>query len=903
MAPSTSLASYHKKRNFERTAEPRGKKAAEPGFSYVIQKHAARRLHYDFRLELDGVLLSWAVPKGPSLDTQVKRLAVQTEDHPVEYGSFEGAIPEGEYGGGTVLLWDRGTWEPDGDARAQYAKGRLSFTLHGERLKGKWHLVRTRSGDSGAQNWLLFKGTDEEASSDGERLVKTETRSVTTRRTLDEIRADASRASKKSSPTKAASSVKASSAIAAAGTPVAVGKPRSERKRGSRTKTSSQATAALPVLGTVAKLPATLDVERATLVTAVPTGDEWVHELKLDGYRIVARVQRGAIELMTRNGKSFSERAPSVVASLARLPVQEALLDGEIVALRDDGVSDFQLLQNALSTGESGSLVYYAFDLLHLNGRDLRALPLEERKGALKQLLGMTPSEHVRLSDHVSGEGQRFFDRACAAGLEGIVCKLRRAPYRSGKSRDWLKVKCSARQEFVIVGFTEPEGSRSYLGALLVGVWADDQLVYSGKVGTGFTQKSLAALHSRLKPLQIAKSALANPPRGAESRGVHWVKPTLVAEVQFTEFTSDGRLRHPTFRGLREDKPARDVIRELPARAASATAAAPASMGRKTAALKPSSSASHAVPPLGELPKNFRLTSPEKVLYQKSGITKLDLASYYATVAAWMLPHIADRPLTLVRCPQGQEKGCFFQKHAQKGQSTAIHKVPISEEDGSTSDYTSIDSLDGLMALAQMGALELHTWGAHVSDPERPDLMVFDLDPDPDLPWARVVQAATLLRSLFEQLDLQSFVKTTGGKGLHVCIPFSSRLDWDGLKRFCQAVANAITQQAPEHYLATMSKAQRKHKIFIDYLRNGRGATFIAPYSTRARPGAPIAVPVFWEELPDVRSDSFTLQNLSQRLAGLKEDPWREITKIKQPLTLARLKSVDSAARTLKSES
>lgn len=864
MAPTT-LRAYQEKRDFQKTPEPRGKPHAQAGFSYVIQKHAARRLHYDFRLELDGVLLSWAVPKGPSLDPKVKRLAVQTEDHPVEYGSFEGIIPKGEYGGGTVMLWDQGTWEPEGDPRQDYRKGRLSFTLHGKRLKGKWHLVRTRGAKDSGQNWLLFKGSDRSAVGDGESLVETADRSVATHRTMPEIAED-DRSSIHSS------------------------KSRKHRPKGSVLAPRSVSAAARPDLATASRsprAPAILEVQKATLSRDVPEGEEWLHEIKLDGYRVLAHLEKPDVQLMTRSGKDFGSKTPALARELSELASKGTVLDGEIVVLRDDGVSDFQRLQNALGATTRGEILYCAFDLLFLEGRDLRDRPLRERKQLLKDLLSRGPElAHVRLSDHVIGSGPKFFTSACEAGLEGIVSKRIDAPYRAGRSLEWLKIKCSARQEFVIGGFSEPSGSRSHLGAILIGVWKDRELAYSGKVGTGFTEASLAELHGQLSGLERKKSPFVNPPRGAESRGVHWVSPQLVAEIEFTEFTNDGRLRHPVFRGLRQDKPAREVVREhsLPS---------PPSR-RATKKRSPNRATPSSAPELPALPAGFSLTHSDRVLYPEQGITKQQLAEYTVLVAPYMLPHVSERPLTLVRCPGGQQKACFFQKHAQKGQPQEIRLFSNGESDGAA-DFMFIRDLEGLLALCQMGVLEIHTWGSHVRNLEKPDLLVFDLDPDPSVSWERVVEGARLIRSLFERLELESFVKTTGGKGLHVCVPIRPRLEWDDVKEFCRSLAESLVLHAPDRYVATVSKAKRRGKIFVDYLRNGRGATFIAPYSTRARPGAPVAVPVSWQELDRVRSDSFTLETLPKRLAALTGDPWQRISELKQTLSLSRIRSLTAA--------
>jgi bifunctional non-homologous end joining protein LigD len=811
------LATYHKKRHFDHTREPHGARRAksvsgpEQDLAFVIQEHAARRLHYDFRLELDGVLLSWAVPKGPSTDVKVKRLAVQTEDHPLEYGSFEGQIPPGQYGAGKVKIWDHGSWVPESEPHEQYRKGHLTFTLKGERLHGRWHLIRRGEGQGEKSSWLLFKGRDEPSS------VAPESR-----------------------------------ALSRVGS-----KPR----------------------GRAAPLPKDFEVERPTRVSAVPTGPDWIHEIKLDGYRIVARVEKGEVRLLSRNGGDWTARAPRVAEAVASLGLESALLDGELVVLRPDGVSEFQLLQNALHSEEQASLSLTLFDLPYLNGRDLRELPLLERKQALEELLGARKTTDIlRYSAHVQGDGEAFFEHARRLGLEGVVSKRATSPYRGGRSQAWVKTKSLERQEFVIGGFTEPSGSRAGLGALLVGVWEGKRLRFAGKVGTGFSQASLRELVGTLTPLEVEKPPFANPPRGAQAQDVHWVSPTRVAEVEFTEITSDGKLRHPVFCGLREDKDARHVVRERP----SAVAETSSPKASKASQASQASKAS------------IELTHPERVVYPELGLQKQQLFEYYRSVAQFMLPHVSRRPLTTLRCPQGQGGACFFQKHAQKGMPEAIRLVPIEEESG-RSDYTYIDDADGLLGLIQMSVLEIHTWGSHVDDLEHPDLMVLDLDPSPELPFSRVVAAAELLHQLFEHLELQSFVKTTGGKGLHVCVPLEPKLSWDEMKALSQALADTLVRHSPHEFLAIASKAKRKGKLFVDYLRNGRGATFIAPYSTRARPKATIATPVTWRELEGLEAERFTMAEVLARLQRPNGDPWREVPKVRQRISRSLQRSLQGA--------
>jgi bifunctional non-homologous end joining protein LigD len=834
----STLAKYRQMRDFAKTREPRGAAGkrlprAAAALSFVVQKHDARNLHFDFRLELDGALLSWAVPKGPSLDPTVKRLAMQVEPHPLEYGGFEGTIPKGEYGGGTVMVWDRGTWSPEGDPHAGLAKGHLRFSLQGERLKGAWHLVRSRGkaddghGNKESQPWLLFKSRDAEAS-EADTLLKDNPNSVVTGRSFEEI----------------ATEVGESEAA-----------PDSQKRRRKRSKRAPAAV----------KLPATLAPELATLVDAAPEGDDWVHEIKFDGYRVLARIVNGEVTLLTRNGKDWSARMPSLRRALEELDAGAAILDGELVALNDKGVSDFQTLQNSLKEGEDEALVYYAFDLPFGPDGDLRDRPLVERKSLLRELLEKNEKQlagRVRFSAHVVGSGPEFFANAGKLGLEGTIAKRASSPYQSGRGRDWLKIKCGQRQEFTVVGYTQPGGSRTRFGALLVGTQRDGQLVYAGRVGTGFSQASLDDLHARLQPLAVESPPVVNPPRGADARGVQWVKPELVAEVSFTEMTQEGLLRHPSFQGLREDKPAQEVNME--------TAVSIESRAVST--------------------RKFPITNPTKVLFPAQGITKQELLEYYAVVAKRMLPHVKNRPLTLVRCPNGYGKPCFFQKHPGNTAVAGLREIPIREKEGKSS-YSALDDAQGLFALVQLGALEIHTWGSRADDFEHPDTLVFDLDPDPSVDYTAVIAGAHAVREVFEHAGLETFVKTTGGKGLHVCVPIRPDLSWDEAKDFTSRVAHAIAERSPGLYVATQSKAKRKGKTFIDYLRNGRGATFIAPYSTRAREGAPIAVPLEWDELsPKLPPDHFNLRNIKKRLSILKKDPFERMSQLAPRLVPERTK-------------
>ncbi len=613
-----------------------------------------------------------------------------------------------------------------------------------------------------------------------------------------------------------------------------------------------------------ATLPKTLSPELATLVDVAPAGDAWVHEIKLDGYRILARLEHGEVQLLTRNGHDWTDRLRWLAKALQKLKVQTAFIDGELVALDERGISNFQQLQNALSGQGHDSLVYYAFDLMHLDGQELAPLPLVERKARLRQLLERDADDvgqTLRLSAHIVGSGPDFFDSACKLGLEGTIAKRADSPYRGGRGRDWLKIKCTRRQEFAIVGFTEPAGSRSHLGALLLGVAEQGELRYAGRVGTGFSEASLRELQAKLAPLSTTKSALVNPPRGADARGVHWVEPVLVAEVGFSEMTGEGMLRHPRFYGLREDKQGHEAKLDKPTRV-------------------------EAGPTRG-----YPLTNPDKVLYPEQGITKRELLEYYGLVAERMLPHVRNRPLTLVRCPDGHHKSCFFQKHPGAGAPPGLRSIDIREKDGKA-PYSVIDDAEGLFGLVQLGALEIHTWGSRADDFEHPDILVFDLDPDPAVDYQQVIAAALSLRKIFEQAKLETFVKTTGGKGLHVCVPIAPELDWEQAKDFTGRLASAMAQSAPQLYVATASKAKRKGKIFVDYLRNGRGATFIAPYSTRARENAPLAIPLEWDELsPRLPPNHFTLRNVAKRLTRLRADPFARLAQLEQRL---RPESVDT---------
>lgn len=833
-----ALDEYQRKRNFRRTPEPRGgrpKKGART-LQFVVQKHAASRLHYDFRLELDGVLKSWAVPKGPSLVAGEKRMAVEVEDHPLDYASFEGVIPKGEYGGGTVLVWDRGVWDPLDEPHAALAKGDLSFQLSGDKLRGRWHLVRMRprDRDRGRSHWLLIKASDAEARrGTAGAITERAAESVLTGRGLDEVANDADRVWSSKTGERDAP------AIAAPGDPSAL--PGARRLR----------------------MPRTVAPQLATLVTAAPDGEDWLHEIKFDGYRLVCRIERGKARLYTRAGKDWTDSFPSLAASLEKLPLDTALLDGEAVVFDAEGRSRFQLLQNALG-GKRADFQLALFDLLYLDGFDLRGAPLIERKRLLRQLLARGPSgAPLRYSDDVHGRGAAFFEAACKRGVEGIVSKRADAPYGAGRSRAWLKVKCLQRQEFVIVGFTAPARSRVGFGALLIGAHdADGALRYCGKVGTGFDDAMLATLHARLAKLERDTPPVIDPRRA--ERGARWVTPRLVAEISFTEWTDDGKLRHPVFVGLRTDKKAEEVRIETPA------------------VVEP------AAPALASEVAGVRLSNPDRVYWPDVGVTKSELALYYEAVAERMLPLVRERPLTMLRCPEGIDGHRFYQKHAGDTVPATVARVAIEKGED---PYAMVTDLASLVSLAQIGVLEFHVWGARADRLDRPDLLVFDLDPDPSVPWRRVADTAQVLRALCAELALVPFLRTTGGKGLHVVVPLVRRASWDEVKRFTHAIARLLVEEAPDQFVAVMTKSRREGKIFIDYLRNAPESTAIASYSTRARPGAPIAMPIAWEELDgQTEALQFGLRDAAARLA--EPDPWRDFESSRRPLGRAALRRV-----------
>jgi bifunctional non-homologous end joining protein LigD len=879
-----SLREYKRKRNFRKTPEPVANGADKPGHArntghqFVIQKHDASRLHYDLRLELDGTLKSWAVPKGPSLDPKVKALAVHVEDHPLSYAGFEGVIPEGEYGGGTVMVWDRGEWIPEGDAAKDYRAGKLKFKLEGEKLHGSWALVRMggRAGEDG-KNWLLIKHNDESARPAAKYdVLKKEPLSVISLRDLPGIAEAADRTwhskghagqSRKKAKPKSSSRPRASKATS-----------RSLAQTSGARKSSQ---------------PTKLQPQLATLAQEVPAGDGWLHELKFDGYRIFAFVKNGRVRLISRNGKDWTKRFPTIVKAVGELPLKQAIFDGEIVALNDQGISDFQRLQNALSAQDDAELVYYVFDLPHCDGYNLTGVSLLERKELLQaHALASLKSNGglIRYSDHVVGQGEEVLRQACHSVMEGIVSKRADAPYEHARSRTWLKVKCTQRQEFIICGYTKPTGARVGLGALLLGYHQDGDLVYAGRVGTGFTDESLRALTRALKGLRTRESPFKKPLTSAQRRGVTWVEPKLVGEVEFTEWTDESLLRHPSFQGLRDDKPASKITREkaIPMNGRNNSArSTPASRHARRAVNAATNSKENAVV------AGVTISHPDRVLYPEIGLTKLDLARYYESVADWVLPHVVDRPLTLVRCPAGRKSQCFYQKHIAGALPPGIREVSIKEKSG-TDQYLAIDDLPGLIALVQMGVLEFHPWLARSDNVEAPDRLIFDLDPGEGVTLADVIAATRELHQCLGDIGLETFLRTSGGKGFHVVAPLSRRNSWDELKEFAKAVAGDLVRRAPDRYIATLSKAKRRGKIFVDYLRNQRGSTAVASYSTRARVNAPVATPLTWKELTArMKPNHFTVANVGKRLAKLSADPWADFSTVRQSLTKAMFAALE----------
>lgn len=839
------LATYHAKRDFNVSPEPRGAIAA-PGerLRFVIQKHHARRLHYDFRLELDGTLKSWAVPKGPSLDPAEKRLAVHVEDHPLDYMDFHGDIPKHQYGAGHVEVWDTGYWEPLGDALEDYRKGKLKFRLDGEKLQGGWTLVRTRLQASGdKEQWLLIKEKDEQARPHRDYDV--------TQALPDGVRA----------PEKARQARARKAA-----------RPKRAAKPGAAGLEPAPLTNAI-----LRPMPASLRPQLATLVDDVPRGGDWIYEVKFDGYRMLARVDGGEVHLYTRDGNDWTAKMPGVAAAVAAMGVESAWLDGEVVVLDQQGVPSFQLLQQAFERRRGGGdIVYFLFDLPYFQGYDLRSSPLIERHALLQQLMANNADQALRYSAPIAQPPATLLESACRLSMEGIIGKRADSIYAGRRSPNWIKLKCRRRQEFVIVGFTEPQGARQFFGALLLGVYGEDgKLHYAGRVGTGFDARLLAELHGKLKPLRQDKPPFEGKPNGAGRGKAHWVKPQLVAEVSFAEWTADHLLRQAVFHGLRMDKRAREVRREQ-------TAALPAGAAEARMPSRPVRS--------GDAVQGVKITHPERVIDTHSGLAKLDLVLFYEAVAPWLLPWLRDRPVYLLRCPEGIEGEHFFQKHLNKLDIPGLRTLDPALDPGHA-PLMAIDDARALAGAAQMGTIELHAGNATAGRIDRPDRMVFDLDPDPSLPWRSVIEGARLLKVMLDELGLDSFLKTSGGKGLHVVVPLTRRHDWDEVKDFSLAIAQHLARTLPSLFSSTMGEKNRVGRIFVDTLRNRRHASTVSAYSVRARPRLPVSVPISWDELDDIGGGGeWTVATLPGRLASLARDPWGDYAGCRQSLTAAMRK-------------
>lgn len=820
-----NLKTYSSKRDFDRTPEPKPKVGKRAGWQFVVQKHDARRLHFDLRLELDGVLKSWAVARGPSLVPGEKRLAIQTEDHPMDYLDWEGVIPKGEYGGGTMIVWDRGTWTPKADPERGLKKGHLDITLNGKRLKGRWHLVRMRrkAGEK-KEPWLLIKSDDEYAREAGDAEIVEEHQTST-----------------KS------------------------GKTNEELELKGKVRPDHAARARIPKLElpNIAKLPGAkrgilpvfVEPSLAGSEDEAPIGASWIHEIKYDGYRVQARIDGSKVKLLTRKGLDWTARFRVIESELKELPVGSGLLDGEIVVQDENGLSSFSGLQADLKSGRKDRLVYFVFDLLYLEGMDLRGVALEKRKELLRPVITSHPLLRIQYSDHMTGDGPEIYRHACQMGLEGIVSKRLDAPYRSGRGNQWLKSKCADDEEFVVIGFVPSAASDQAIGSLVLGAYRDGNLIYVGRAGTGFTEMLAKELFRKLRTSATSKPQFGAPLQAEAARDVKWVKPELVVQIQFRGWTNDGLLRQASFKGLREDKEPSDIV-----------------LGRE-------STRGQKLRPVDL--SRFRLTNPDRIYWKDAGITKKALAEFYADIADWILPYVSGRVLSLLRCPSGDLKQCFYAKHAWQGMDEALKPVEV----GDGEPMLFIDSIEGLIALVQAGVLEIHPWGSRVENLERPDQFIIDLDPGRDVSWSEVIEAAMEVRQRLKGHKLKSFVKNSGGKGLHVVTPIAPGPNWDAVKVFTKTLADQMAADTPGRYVAKMTKSLRRRRIFVDYLRNGRGATAVAVYSTRARAGAPASTPLDWSELsPAIGPAHFTIDNLRQRLTFLKRDPWAGFFKLKQKL-------------------
>lgn len=819
MSETDWLRTYRAKRDFDVTTEPspgnrRGRSKppaakAPASARFVVQKHAARNLHYDFRLEIDGVLKSWAVPKGPSLDPKVRRMAVHVEDHPLAYADFEGTIPPKQYGAGTVIVWDRGTWLPEDDPGKAYRDGRIKFALRGHKLTGRWMLVRMRARDERQDPWLLIKERDDAARPESEYSI------------VDE----------------------------APGSVLGEDPPQESR------------TQEPPPEARRAPLPQRLVPQLATLVERAPEDSGWSWEMKFDGYRILARIDGRGVRLYTRNGHDWTARIGSLGREVAALGLPSGWLDGEIIAQDTDGAPDFQHLQNAFDSQRTDELRYYVFDMPYCAGYDLRKVPLQRRRALLREWLVAHPSERVRFSESFDARPRELLESARRIGMEGLIGKRIESTYVPGRSATWIKLKYRNRQEFVVGGYTDPQGSRSAFGALLLGVHdAPGALRYAGRVGSGFDERTLREIARRFDALHSDESPFAD---NARERGVHWLRPELVAEVSFTQWTDDGRVRHAVFHGLRSDKPAAAITREK--------------------AVKPmkETRSSHE----GTSIAGVRVSNPDRVIDDTTGITKHELVAYYARVARTMLPHLKQRPVALLRAPDGIGGTKFFQKHASASPIPGVRSLDTKYDPGEA-PMLAVATAQGLVGLAQWNTVELHTWNATTRAIEKPDRIVFDLDPGEGVAWPTMIEGTQLVHALLDELGLASFPKTSGGRGLHVVVPITPRHGWDTVKAFSKAIVVHLARTLPDRFVAKSGPSNRKGRIFVDYLRNGRGATTVAAWSARARPGIGVSVPVGWDELPTLEGgDHWKLRDAEPRLE--LPDPWAGYGSARQTLTSA----------------
>jgi bifunctional non-homologous end joining protein LigD len=826
-APKGKLSEYARKRDFSITPEPSPGASGGPAGGFVVQKHAARRLHYDLRLELDGVLKSWAITRGPTLTLGEKRLAVRTEDHPMQYLDFEGNIPKGEYGGGSMIVWDRGTWHPEDDPHKGLAKGHLAFTLDGARLKGLWHLVRLKpkQGEK-TEPWLLMKAEDAFARHVGDpEITEEEVASPVSGLTNDEL--------------------------------AAKGVLRADHK--ARTAIAKARKLVLPDIGKIrgarkGLLPTFVAPSLAAPCDKPPTGPKWIHEIKHDGYRIQARIDGRRVQLLTRKGLDWTERFHAIAEAFKTLGLASALIDGEVVVQDGAGLTSLNDLQMDLEAGRQDRFRYFAFDLLYCEGFDLRTAILVDRKALLAQLLPGDHTSNIIYSEHLETEGPVVLEHSCRLGLEGIISKRGDLPYRSGRGDHWLKSKCRQSQEFVILGYVASTAASNAIGSLLLGYHDGKRLLYAGRVGTGWSAAQAQRLKATLDKLKTGKPKLHNAVPDGQEKGVVWVAPRLACEVEYRDWTRDRLIRQSSFKGLREDKPVEEIGLEQ----------APKPFRRK-----------------GIEAVAVKLTHPERILWPEPGLTKQGLADFYTDIANWILPHLAGRVLSLMRCPSGVGEKGFFAKHAWAGLSDDVRRIDVGEKE----PMLAIDDLAGLLHLVQAGVVEIHPWGSRVEQLDKPDRLIFDLDPGDGVSWRAVIEAAQAVREKLRGLGLESFVKTSGGKGLHVVVPIVPRVEWKQAKAFTASLAESLARDRPDRYVATMSKRARQGRIFIDYFRNDRGSTAVGAYSTRAHPRATVSTPIAWDELSEgLRSDHFTVGNIRHRLGFLKHDPWAGFFDVRQRL-------------------